>query len=150
MSSSYSSLQPVVWISEKDAARIGLVDNDWVEVYNDNGVMVTRAAVSSRVQPGTCMIYHAPERTLTIPKSQVRGNRRRGNVDRGFVMSDHVDWDGLLTTIRQTGAMRICATHGYSEVLARYLREQGMDACVYRTRFSDKGEDESESDLAPS
>jgi nitrate reductase alpha subunit len=66
------------WISEKDAARIGLVDNDWVEVYNDNGVMVTRAAVSSRVQPGTCMVYHAPERTLTIPKSQVRGNRRGG------------------------------------------------------------------------
>jgi nitrate reductase alpha subunit len=66
------------WINDKDAARIGLVDNDWVEVYNDNGVMVTRAAVSSRVQPGTCMIYHAPERTLTIPKSQVRGNRRGG------------------------------------------------------------------------
>ena len=66
------------WISDKDAARIGLVDNDWVEVYNDNGVMVTRAAVSSRVQPGTCMIYHAPERTLAIPKSQVRGNRRGG------------------------------------------------------------------------
>ena len=66
------------WISDKDAARIGMVDNDWVEVYNDNGVMVTRAAVSSRVQPGTCMIYHAPERTLSIPKSQVRGSRRGG------------------------------------------------------------------------
>jgi nitrate reductase alpha subunit len=66
------------WISDKDAARVGIADNDWVEVYNDNGVMVTRAAVSSRVQPGTCMIYHAPERTLTIPKSQVRGRRRGG------------------------------------------------------------------------
>jgi nitrate reductase alpha subunit len=40
--------------------------------------MVTRAAVSARVQPGTCMIYHAPERTLTMPKSQVRGSRRGG------------------------------------------------------------------------
>jgi nitrate reductase alpha subunit len=66
------------WISDKDAERIGVVDNDWLEVYNDNGVMVTRAAVSSRVQPGTCMIYHAPERTLTIPKSQVRGSKRGG------------------------------------------------------------------------
>jgi nitrate reductase alpha subunit len=66
------------WINDKDAARVGIVDNDWVEVYNDNGVMVTRAAVSSRVQPGTCMIYHAPERTLTIPKSQVRGSKRGG------------------------------------------------------------------------
>ncbi len=66
------------WINDKDAARVGITDNDWVEVFNDNGVMVTRAAVSSRVQPGTCMIYHAPERTLTIPKSQVRGNKRGG------------------------------------------------------------------------
>ena len=66
------------WINDKDAARIGIVDNQWVEVYNDNGVMVTRAAVSARVQPGTCMIYHAPERTISMPKSQVRGGRRAG------------------------------------------------------------------------
>ncbi len=67
------------WINDKDADRIGLVDNDWVEVYNDNGVMVTRAAVSSRVQMGTCMVYHAPERTLSMPKSQVRGAKRGGS-----------------------------------------------------------------------
>ncbi|HZR93202.1 MAG TPA: nitrate reductase subunit alpha [Gaiellaceae bacterium] len=66
------------WLNDKDAASIGVHDNDWVEVYNDNGVMVTRAAVSSRVQPGTCMVYHAPERTLSIPRSQVRGGRRGG------------------------------------------------------------------------
>jgi len=66
------------WLNDKDAASIGVADNDWVEVYNDNGVMVTRAAVSARVQPGTCMVYHAPERTLSIPKSQVRGGRRGG------------------------------------------------------------------------
>ncbi len=67
------------WLNDKDAASIGVADNDWVEVYNDNGVMVTRAAVSSRVQRGTCMVYHAPERTLSIPKSQVRGGRRGGS-----------------------------------------------------------------------
>jgi nitrate reductase alpha subunit len=66
------------WINDKDAARIGIVDNQWVEVYNDNGVMVTRAAVSARVQPGTCMIYHSPERTISMPKSQIRGGRRAG------------------------------------------------------------------------
>ncbi len=66
------------WINDKDAEKIGLQDNDWVEVYNDNGVMVTRAAVSARVQPGTCMVYHSPERTISIPKSQVRGGRRGG------------------------------------------------------------------------
>jgi nitrate reductase alpha subunit len=67
-----------VWINDKDAERIGLQDNDWVEVYNDNGVVVTRAAVSARVQPGTCLYYHAVERTVFIPKSQVRGGRRAG------------------------------------------------------------------------
>ncbi len=66
------------WMNDKDAESIGIVDNDWVEVYNDNGVMVTRAAVSARVQQGTCMVYHSPERTISIPKSQVRGGRRAG------------------------------------------------------------------------
>ena len=66
------------WLNDKDAVRIGVQDNDWVEVYNDNGVVVTRAAVSSRVQPGTCMVYHATERTISVPKSQVRNNRRAG------------------------------------------------------------------------
>jgi nitrate reductase alpha subunit len=65
------------WLNDKDAESIGIADNDWVEVFNDNGVMVTRAIVSRRVQQGTCMIYHAAERTM-LPKSQVRGNRRSG------------------------------------------------------------------------
>jgi nitrate reductase alpha subunit len=65
------------WVSEKDAAALGVKDNDWVELANDNGTMVTRAAVSSRVQPGTCMVYHSPERTF-LPRSRARGNRRSG------------------------------------------------------------------------
>lgn len=67
-----------VWINDRDAARVGIEDNDWVEVYNDNGVVVTRANVSRRIQPGTCMYYHAVERTVYIPKSQERGRRRAG------------------------------------------------------------------------
>jgi nitrate reductase alpha subunit len=66
------------WLNDRDAESIGIQDNEWVEVFNDNGVMVTRAVVSRRVQQGTCMIYHAPERTVGLPKSQVRGNRRSG------------------------------------------------------------------------
>ena len=73
---------------------------------------------------------------------RVRGNRRRGNVDRGFVLSDHADWDGLLQTIRGTGAARIGVTHGSTEAMIRYLREQGYESRIYRTRFSDKGEEE--------
>ncbi|CBE67843.1 MAG: nitrate reductase subunit alpha [Candidatus Methylomirabilis oxygeniifera] len=68
-----------IWINDKDAARVGLKDNDWVEVYNDNGVVVTRANVSSRVQSGTCLYYHAVERTIYVPKSQLRGRRAGGH-----------------------------------------------------------------------
>jgi len=66
------------WMSEEDAAELGIRDNDWVEVYNDHGVYCTRAAVSARIPKGVCMVYHVPERTVGIPKSQVRGNKRAG------------------------------------------------------------------------
>ncbi|MBN8833018.1 MAG: nitrate reductase subunit alpha [Niastella sp. SCN 39-18] len=66
------------WLSETDAEKLGIKDNDWVEVHNDHGVYVTRACVSSRIPPGVCIVYHVPERTVGIPKSQLRGNRRGG------------------------------------------------------------------------
>jgi len=67
-----------VWLNDKEAQSVGIQDNDWVEVHNDNGVVVTRAAVSARVQPGTCLYYHAVERTVYIPRSQVRNGKRAG------------------------------------------------------------------------
>jgi nitrate reductase alpha subunit len=66
------------WINDKDAASINIDDNDWVEVHNDHGVVVTRAAVSARIPRGICIIYHSPERTYSVPKSPLRGNRRAG------------------------------------------------------------------------
>ena len=66
------------WINEKDAEALGIKDNDWVEVYNDHGVYCTRACVSARIPSGVCIVYHSPERTYSVPKSQVRGNRRAG------------------------------------------------------------------------
>jgi putative mRNA 3-end processing factor len=59
---------------------------------------------------------------------RLRGIRRRRALDRGFVMSDHADWPGLLWAIRQTGAQKIFVTHGQVDVLVRYLCEQGLDA----------------------
>jgi nitrate reductase alpha subunit len=67
-----------LWMSEQDAKAIGIVDNDWVEVYNDHGTTVTRAIVSARIPPGICILYHAPERTISVPKSPMRGNKRAG------------------------------------------------------------------------
>lgn len=66
------------WMSEEDAKELGINDNDWVEVYNDHGVYCTRACVSSRIPKGVCIVYHSPERTYTVPKSQERGNKRAG------------------------------------------------------------------------
>jgi putative mRNA 3-end processing factor len=70
----------------------------------------------------------------------IRGVRRRRAHDRGFVLSDHVDWDGLLQTIRETGARRVLATHGQSAILVRWLREQGMDADALETAFQGDAE----------
>ena len=66
------------WINEQDAQEMGIHDNDWVEVFNDHGVFCTRAAVSTRIPKGVCIVYHVPERTISIPKSEVRGNKRAG------------------------------------------------------------------------
>ncbi|MGB0369913.1 MAG: ligase-associated DNA damage response exonuclease [Opitutales bacterium] len=66
---------------------------------------------------------------------RVRGMRRWNAYDRGFVLSDHVDWDGLMQTIKDTEAEHIGATHGYTEEVVRFLREAGRDAFEVPTRF---------------
>lgn len=73
---------------------------------------------------------------------QVRGIRRRRAADRGFTLSDHADWQGLLSTIRATGAERIAVTHGYVSQLVRYLEDQGMSAYPLATRFAGEDDDE--------
>ncbi len=75
---------------------------------------------------------------------RVRGARRRRAVDRGFVLSDHADWPGLLSAISATGATRVLVTHGHAAPLVRYLGEQGLDAEVLATRFVGEGEEASE------
>lgn len=68
----------------------------------------------------------------------IRGMRRRRTVDRGFALSDHVDWPSLLETIRGTGAERVLVTHGYRESLVRWLTERGFDARMVASAW--KGE----------
>lgn len=69
---------------------------------------------------------------------RLRGARRRRNFDRGFVVSDHADWNGLLNAIEATGAKRVLVTHGYIDPLVRYLREErGLDAERLESRFED-------------
>ena len=66
---------PGVWISEKDAKKIGLEDNDWIEALNGNGATVARVIVSQRVPEGMAMMYHAQEKTINVPGSPTTGKR---------------------------------------------------------------------------
>ncbi|MBC8159784.1 MAG: hypothetical protein H7Z42_01080 [Roseiflexaceae bacterium] len=77
---------------------------------------------------------------------RIRGARRRRAVDRGFVLSDHVDWPSLTAAIEATGAERIWVTHGYTAVVARWLNERGYDAHAVPTRFEGDAETSSAAD----
>jgi putative mRNA 3-end processing factor len=70
----------------------------------------------------------AHESAFASGEMRIRGRRRRRSFDRGFALSDHADWPGVLRTVRETGAERIFVSHGHREALARALREQGLDA----------------------
>ena len=80
---------------------------------------------------------------------QLRGARRRGGYDRGFVVSDHADWPGLMAAIGATGAQRVIVTHGSVPVMVRYLGEQGLEAGAFDTEYGDDARDESAAETAP-
>ncbi|UMB75028.1 nitrate reductase subunit alpha [Dickeya fangzhongdai] len=66
---------PIVWLSEDDARELTIADNDWVEVFNANGALTARAVVSQRIPSGMTMMYHAQERLVNLPGSEVTGQR---------------------------------------------------------------------------
>jgi nitrate reductase alpha subunit len=69
---------PAIWISEPDAAKIGVRDNEWIEAVNRNGVVVARAVVTHKMPEGTVYMYHAQDRMVGVPKAQTSG--RRGGI----------------------------------------------------------------------
>ncbi|WP_257387445.1 nitrate reductase subunit alpha [Tahibacter caeni] len=66
---------PIVWLSEDDARRAGIEDNDWIELFNVNGAIAARAVVSQRMMNGIAMMYHAQERIINTPGSEITGTR---------------------------------------------------------------------------
>jgi putative mRNA 3-end processing factor len=66
---------------------------------------------------------------------RLRGARRRESLDRGFVLSDHADWPGLLSAIDATGAEQVLVTHGYRAPLVRWLAEHGREARALETQY---------------
>ncbi|GAB7129156.1 ligase-associated DNA damage response exonuclease [Silvimonas sp. JCM 19000] len=79
---------------------------------------------------------------------QVRGNRRRRGIERGFALSDHADWPGLNWAIAQTGAQNVYVTHGSTDVLVRHLRDQGLNAQIFKTEYGDEDDTPPASDDA--
>jgi nitrate reductase alpha subunit len=70
---------PVIWLNDADAARVGVADNDWIEAFNRNGVVAARAAVSHRIPPGSCLMYHTIDRHLNVPKTEITGRHGGGD-----------------------------------------------------------------------
>jgi putative mRNA 3-end processing factor len=79
----------------------------------------------------------------------LRGARRRRNVDRGFILSDHADWPGLLQAIAASGAPRVIVTHGYVEPLVRWFAEQGLESGAFKTQYGDDEDVKEAEDTAP-
>lgn len=76
---------------------------------------------------------------------KLRGTRRRRGADRGFVLSDHADWNDLNKAVNATGAEKIFVTHGYAEIFAQWLRGNGLEAEEVKTRFEGELEEMAES-----
>ena len=98
------------------------------------GAMVI--APPSANSPGWTKKFSQTSTAFASGWMQIRGNRRRRSVDRGFVLSDHSDWPGLVNTIRQTEAETIWVSHGYSTEMVQWLKENGLNAMEVSTRFS--------------
>ena len=83
---------PIVWLSETDARKAGIEDNDWVEAYNLNGALAARAVVSQRVNEGMILMYHAQEKIVNVPGSEITGTRGgiHNSVTRAVVKPTHM------------------------------------------------------------
>jgi hypothetical protein len=92
------------------------------------------------------LIRKIPNRATGICSGwmQVRGSRRWRSADAGFAISDHADWNGLLETVKATGAEKVHVTHGQTAVFSKYLNELGIDADEVKTNYGDKETEEKE------
>ena len=88
--------------------------------------------------------FHEPTTIIASGWMTLRGPRRRNTVDHALVLSDHVDWPGLLDSVAGTECEEVGLTHGFVTPCARWFEEQGLRSVIYRTRFSD-GETDPES-----
>lgn len=124
-------------------AEAGVELPEWVELGDRRGEDLAGALIvapPSAHRSPWMKRAHRPATAFCSGWMAVRGARRRRGYERGFVLSDHADWHGILRTVIESGAGRVLVTHGQNEVLARYLRdERGLDAQALATLYA--GED---------
>jgi len=136
-------LAEIARISDRPVWVHGMVE-PFAQVYREHGVRLaeTRHVGDERGLKGELVLapitargtpwmkrFRSFEQAFASGILRIRGTRRRRGFDRGFVVSDHADWPGLLRTVRETGAQRVYAMHGHRDALVRYLREvEGIDA----------------------
>ncbi len=121
-------------------------------VYRGQGIALAPTALAEGSGPWSGALVIAPpsahgtdwERRFGVFSAafasgwmRIRGTRRRRSLDRGFVLSDHADWSGLLTAIQETQAECIWVSHGFRGPLVRWLEEQGRQALPVETRFEE-------------
>ncbi len=108
------------------------VESLWIRQAAGRGLVVAPASTD-----GSPWLRRFGENSTAFASGwmQVRGARRRQALDRGFVLSDHADWTGLVAAIRATGAERVWVTHGFTAPMVRWLRENGWEAEALATRF---------------
>ena len=105
----------------------------------DRGALV----IAPPAAEGTPWMRRFPDaaRAFVSGWMRIRGNRRRRALDRGFVLSDHADWDGILSAVRGSGAERVWTTHGFAAETARFLAETGLAAEPVGTDIADSPEE---------
>ena len=115
-----------------------LLTADFKKIEIQNKIVILPPALL-----GSKMIKKIPNAATAICSGwmQIRGNRRWKGVDAGFAVSDHADWDGLLSAVKATEAEKVYVTHGSQAVFSKYLNEIGIEAHELKTEF---GEDELE------
>jgi putative mRNA 3-end processing factor len=104
-------------------------------------------APPSAARPGWLRRLRNPSTGFASGWMQIRGFRRRRAVDRGFALSDHCDWKGLVEAVEATGAERLWTAHGYGDALARFFSEKGLEANAVETRPSRGGEEDQDPTL---
>jgi putative mRNA 3-end processing factor len=114
---------------------VGAAARTFVEAYRRAGVSLP--ATSRRITPGCLVIGGEATGVVAFASGWMALPQaaKRFGVERGFVLSDHADWNGLLAAVKATGASRILATHGDGREFVRWLQRRGWRARVWRGRY---------------